>query len=148
MLFNLAAATSLLAAAVSAAPTPEATTSNGVPYTWSVTGWTAGCARSCFYDFNITGNAFGETPTIPAFSAYCSGYDVGGDYKACDVFDELPGKRGVVAKLLPAETGAGAHIQVSLQWTDLEQPTVATYNQFSSPAESFTITPTEAWGVA
>ncbi|EPE30068.1 hypothetical protein GLAREA_12791 [Glarea lozoyensis ATCC 20868] len=161
MLFNIALISSL-AAAVIAAPAPVPQTTNNPTYSWDVTGWSAGCARAgCYYDFNITAPAHGTNPTVPAFSAYCSGsengFGLGGDYRACNIFDDLPANRGVVAKLLPAPTGSGAHIQVSLQWTDLEQASTyynytghanSTYNQFVAPLQSFKITPTEFFGVA
>lgn len=73
-------------------------------------------------DFNITGPEYTTTnPTIPAFAAYCSGGPEGAAFKSCDVFDDGLGNRGVAARLLPAETGTGAHIEVSLQWADLNQ---------------------------
>ncbi|EHK96603.1 hypothetical protein M7I_7694 [Glarea lozoyensis 74030] len=153
MLFNIALISSL-AAAVIAAPAPVPQTTNNPTYSWDVTGWSAGCARAgCYYGklphLPSPAPAHGTNPTVPAFSAYCSGsengFGLGGDYRACNIFDDLPANRGVVAKLLPAPTGSGAHIQVSLQWTDLEQ---ATYNQFVAPLQSFKITPTEFFGVA
>lgn len=146
--FNLLALSSLLTASF-AAPTPAPQAGTGVndpSYSWSVTGWSAGCARSgCYYgqfpltllqnpsfchlkyprpisnsisDFNVTAPAYND---IPAFSAYCSGGPEGAVFRPCNVFDDLPGNRGVAAHLLEAETGTGAHIEVSLQWTDLEQ---------------------------
>ncbi|KAG4420408.1 hypothetical protein IFR04_006424 [Cadophora malorum] len=151
-------ALSLLSATSLAAPTPAPQSGTGVNdpnYSWSVTGWSAGCARSgCYYDFNITAPAYND---IPAFSAYCSGGPEGAAFKPCGVFDDLPGNRGVAAHLLEAETGTGAHIEVSLQWTDLEQTSTyynytgnatSIYNQFVAPLQEFTITPSSAFGVA
>lgn len=69
-------------------------------------------------DFNISAPAYND---IPAFSAYCSGYTVGAPFQPCGINDDLPGNRGVAAHLLDAETGTGAHIEVSLAWVDLEQ---------------------------
>lgn len=151
--FNILAL-SLLSATALAVPTPAPQAGTGIndpAYSWSVTGWSAGCARSgCYYgssslpshlptplpllpnshipkkliltslpDFNISAPAYND---IPAFSAYCSGGGVGAALKPCGVNDDLPGNRGVAAHLLEAETGSGAHIEVSLQWTDLEHP--------------------------
>ncbi|KAG4435435.1 hypothetical protein IFR05_009077 [Cadophora sp. M221] len=155
--FNLLAL-SFLSATALAAPTPAPQAGTGVndpAYFWSVTDWSAGCARSgCYYNFNISAPAYND---IPAFSAYCSGYTVGAPFEPCGVNDDLPGNRGVAAHLLDAETGTGAHIEVSLAWVDLEQPdtyynytgnATSSYNQFVAPLQSFTITPSSAFGVA
>ena len=131
-------ALSVLPTIALAVPSTQAAVNNP-KYKWHVTNWSAGCARSgCYYgirlnsfstqsphtykrksDFNITGAEYGHDPTIPAFSAHCSGFGVGAPFVPCNVFDDLPANRGVVAKLLPAKTGTGAHIDVSFQWTDL-----------------------------
>jgi hypothetical protein len=127
-----------LATTILAIPTPQ-TGVNDPSYRWEVTGWSAGCAHSgCYYgkssyairdsvltsfaDFNITGQAYGASPAIPAFSAYCSGGPEGVPYRLCKILDSGPTNRAVAAKLLPAATGTGAHIDVSIQWHDLVTP--------------------------
>ncbi|KAH7346825.1 hypothetical protein BKA65DRAFT_503376 [Rhexocercosporidium sp. MPI-PUGE-AT-0058] len=154
----LALALSLLSASAFAAPAPApapqaGTGVNDPAYSWSVTQWSAGCARhGCYYIFNISAPAYND---IPAFSAYCSGTGEGAPFQACEVNDDLPGNRGVAAHLLEAEVGA--HIEVSFQWTDLEQSgtyynytgnATSFYNQSSAPYQNFTITPSSAFGVA
>lgn len=96
-------------------------------YDWSVTGWSAGCARSgCYYDFNVSGPADDQSPARPAFLAYCSGFGEDGPYEECNLLDEADVARRVVAKLLPAirsndtNTSTIAQIQVSFMYTDLE----------------------------
>ncbi|KAL5318390.1 hypothetical protein ACEPPN_013450 [Leptodophora sp. 'Broadleaf-Isolate-01'] len=156
LVLSFLSATALAAPAPAPAPAPQAGTGvNDPAYSWSVTDWSAGCARSgCYYDFNISAPAYND---IPAFSAYCSGYTVGAPFQPCGINDDLPGNRGVAAHLLDAETGTGAHIEVSLAWVDLEQTdtyynytgnATSTYNQFVAPPQNFTITPSSAFGVA
>lgn len=119
MLFNILAASLLSAASISAAPVEvEARETAAVEgYTWSVTNWSAGCARICTYGFDITGEA--HDPRIPSFSARCDSWKgEGGDYTPCVITEE---NKAVSAKLLPVNTtGTGAHIQVSYQFSDVE----------------------------
>ncbi|KAK6076067.1 fimbrin [Seiridium cupressi] len=138
-------------------------------YDWSVTGWSAGCDRSgCYYDFNVSGPADDQNPKRPAFLAYCAGSGEGAPYSECDLLDEADVARQVVAKLLPATRANGtntiAHIEVSLQYTDLDTPLTscahsttwwnftghgdARYNQFVAPLMNFTIKPDTISGAA
>ncbi|KAI1502845.1 hypothetical protein F5X99DRAFT_407650 [Biscogniauxia marginata] len=132
-------------------------------YQWAVTGWSAGCARAgCYYDFNITGAA-NETarPARPGFKAYCSGQGEGSPYADCKRLDSDDDSLEVAARLLPSNTTTGgnrqAHIEVSLQHTDPEIQTTwynytgdgyASFNQFTSPTENFTIQVDSFYGVA
>jgi len=69
-------------------------------WTWHVSGWSAGCARSgCYYDFNVT------VPTvqgqIAGVKAYCSGYEngwyrKGNWYQGCRILEGV--NNGVAAK--------------------------------------------------
>ncbi|KAL2070069.1 hypothetical protein VTL71DRAFT_14749 [Oculimacula yallundae] len=151
-------ALSLLSATALAAPTPAPQAGTGVndpAYSWSVTDWSAGCGRAgCYYYFNISAPAYNS---IPAFSAYCSGAPEDKFSKACEVNDGQTPNRGVAAHLLEAETGTGAHIQVSYQFSELDTPSTyynftgnatTIYNQFVAPLQKFTITPSSAYGVA
>ncbi|KAL7622937.1 hypothetical protein AAE478_006616 [Parahypoxylon ruwenzoriense] len=134
-------------------------------WNWTVTGWSAGCARSgCYYDFNVTGIGNDTSrPARPSFKAYCSGQGEGADYRACTALEEAGTDYSVVAKLLPRNTAvnetspAPPQIQVSLKFTDLDTPTTwwnytgkaeAAYNQFVAPLMNFTITPDTIFGVA
>ncbi|TVY82276.1 hypothetical protein LSUE1_G003087 [Lachnellula suecica] len=157
-------ALSALSTAAFAAPAPAAQAGSSINdpyYSWQVTDWSAGCASSgCFYDFNIAGSNYKtDSFDFPPFTAACSGAGVGAPFTPCAVNgpEGEPGNRGVVARLLPAETGAGAHIEVSFEWVDLNQANtyynftgdaIASYNQFVGPLEAFTITPSSAFGVA
>ncbi|KAI8963731.1 hypothetical protein F5Y11DRAFT_136032 [Daldinia sp. FL1419] len=133
------------------------------PWKWSVTGWSAGCARDCYYDFNVTGDASSTSkPARPSFKAYCSGEGEGANYRACTALEETETDYLVLAKLLPSNgtTNGTSHrpqIQVSVKFTDLESPStwwnytgkaVAAYNQFVGPVMNFTITPDTIYGVA
>lgn len=94
-------------------------------YDWSVTNWSAGCARSgCYYDFNVSGVADDQNPARPAFLAYCSGGVEDAPYDECTLLDEADVDRRVAARLLNAtranNTNTIAHIQVSFQYTDLD----------------------------
>ncbi|POS72599.1 hypothetical protein DHEL01_v209002 [Diaporthe helianthi] len=164
MQFSLVAALSLLASveaahlwnkpAVKLVKTKAAVATN---YTWSVTGWSAGCTRGgCFYDFNISAPAFSNS--VPAFKASCSGFGEGTPYEECELLDDSNTIRQVAARLEAVNTtGTGAHLAVSYEFVD---PTaegtywnytayaVSRYNQFVSPVLNFTVQPTEIWGVA
>ncbi|KKY39979.1 hypothetical protein UCDDA912_g00023 [Diaporthe ampelina] len=164
MQFSLVAAISLLASAEAAhlwskpaaklVKTKEAVASN---YTWTVTGWSAGCARAgCYYDFNISAPAVSES--VPAFKAYCSGFGEGAPYDDCEILDDNENLHQVAARLQAVNTtGTGAHLAVSYEFAD---PTaegtywnytayaVSSYNQFVAPLLTFTMEPTEIWGVA
>ncbi|KAI1466063.1 uncharacterized protein F4812DRAFT_95648 [Daldinia caldariorum] len=133
------------------------------PWEWSVTGWSAGCARECHYNFNITGDASSTSkPARPSFKAYCGGSGEGSNYRACTPLEETETDYLVLAKLLPsnATTNGTSHkpqIQVSVKFIDLDTPTtwwnytgkaVASYNQFVAPLMNFTITPDTIYGVA
>jgi len=69
-----------------------------------VTNWEAGCARSCYYNFNIT------VPTIPneigGVKAYCSGYESGDLFTKCRILEGV--NNGVSAKFGLREEGAGS----------------------------------------
>ncbi|KAI1380827.1 hypothetical protein F4677DRAFT_404750 [Hypoxylon crocopeplum] len=134
-----------------------------VSWDWAVTGWSAGCARECYYDFNLTGIGNStERPPKPSFKAYCSGQGEGADYKLCTAIAESETDTLVVAKLLPSNnaTNGTSHrplIQTSVRFTDLETSTTwwnytgkaeASYNQFVAPLMNFTITPDTVFGVA
>ncbi|KAI0134685.1 hypothetical protein BJ170DRAFT_591646 [Xylariales sp. AK1849] len=158
---RIAAVLTTLAMAVSAFPAAmKVEAVEG--YDWEVTGWNAGCARAgCSYDFNVSGVATDNAPARPAFLAYCYGFGEGSPYQVCDLLDDASVDRQVVAKLLPATKSNVSdyitHIQVSLQYTDLETPTTwwnftgtgdAKYNAFVAPAMNFTIKPDTIFGVA
>ena len=88
-------------AVVRTMPTSTLETSND--YTWSVSGWSAGCARrGCYYDFNITLPEYNE---LPELNAYCSGIEnvelpnYGVDFRACKLRDRLSEGIEVAAKL-------------------------------------------------
>ncbi|KAJ2968524.1 hypothetical protein NUW58_g10204 [Xylaria curta] len=103
-------------------------------YNWEVTGWSAGCARSCYYDFNITGvENLKSRPPTPAFKAYCAGDGEGSPYRLCSRLDEEETDAIVVAKLLPSIVSPNgtrtAVIQVSLRYTDLYTPYVLPRNR-------------------
>ncbi|CAG8954533.1 hypothetical protein HYFRA_00004447 [Hymenoscyphus fraxineus] len=154
MLFNILTVATLLSA-VSASPVPQMEIQP--VYAFDVTRWHAGCQRECSYAFNITGNTFGQYPTIPAFSAECLGEGEGADYRKCTFNDGGSENRTLVAKLLPTtESGTGAHLKVSYGWTDSEQPNTyynytgtanPSYNAAAAPLANFTIIPTENFGV-
>lgn len=93
------------AALVSARPAPE-------DYSWNVTNWSAGCTRTCYYDFNITGPAVAP---YPYFLATCSGRDHGA-FVSCEVLESYGSSTSdpSVLSLLAPSTGDGAHLQVSL----------------------------------
>ncbi|KAI0472585.1 hypothetical protein GGR56DRAFT_651052 [Xylariaceae sp. FL0804] len=154
--------TALAAAGSSSAVMMKIMDTESIEYEWTVTNWTAGCAMmGCNYDFTITG-ALNTTmkPARPAFEASCTGRGEGAAYKDCTM---TSGDKdaSVVAKLLvnPNKTTTGirqAHIQVSLQYIDLDTDyirwnytgdTVTQYNKFLSPL-SFDIVPDEVTGVA
>ncbi|KAI3400116.1 hypothetical protein diail_4347 [Diaporthe ilicicola] len=164
MQFSLVAAISLLASAEAAhlwsnpaakmvqvkAPVPS-------NYTWTVTGWSAGCARAgCYYDFNVSAPAFSES--VPAFKAYCSGFGEGAPYEECEILDDEENVHQVAARLEAVNTtGTGAHLTVSYEFVDptaegtywnYTAHTVSSYNQFSAPELTFSMTPSEFWGVA
>ncbi|KAI0833208.1 hypothetical protein F5Y06DRAFT_184227 [Hypoxylon sp. FL0890] len=136
---------------------------HGIAWDWAVTEWTAGCAGTCHYDFNVTGvgNAT-ATPATPSFKAYCSGQGEGAAYKACTATGESETAYVVVAKLLPRNNVTNGtlpqpHIQVSIKFTDLNSSSTwwnytgkaeAKYNQFVAPPMNFTIVPDEIFGVA
>lgn len=77
-------------------------------WSWHVSGWEAGCARSgCYYNFNVT------VPTVEGqiggVKAYCNGYEngyyrKGNWYQNCQILDGV--NNGVAAKLSerPAES--------------------------------------------
>ncbi|KAL1847106.1 hypothetical protein Daus18300_014046 [Diaporthe australafricana] len=164
MQFSLVAAISLLASAEAAhlwskpaaklvkakAPAPS-------NYTWTVTGWSAGCARAgCYYDFNVSAPAFSDS--VPAFNAYCSGFGEGAPYDECEILDDDASVRQVSARLEAVNTtGTGAHLAVSYEFADPKAQgtywnytahAVSSYNQFVSPVLTFSMSPTEIWGVA
>lgn len=164
MQFSLVAAISLLASAEAAhlwsgpraklVKTKQAVASN---YTWTVSGWSAGCARAgCYYDFNISAPAFSES--VPAFNAYCSGFGEGAPYDDCQVLDDNRNPHQVAARLQAVNTtGTGAHLAVSYEFADPTADgtywnytayTVSSYNQFVAPLLTFNMEPTEIWGVA
>ncbi|CAG8983557.1 hypothetical protein HYALB_00009877 [Hymenoscyphus albidus] len=156
MLFNILTVATLLSA-VSASPVPVPQVEIAPVYAFDITNWHAGCQRECFYGFNITGNTFGQYPTIPAFSAECLGEKEGADYRKCTFNDGGSENRTLVAKLLPVnQTGTGAHLQVSYGWTDSEQAHTyynytgyanPKYNAAAAPNANFTIIPQEMFGV-
>ncbi|KAI6092275.1 hypothetical protein F4821DRAFT_225262 [Hypoxylon rubiginosum] len=132
-----------------------------VSWSWTVTGWSAGCAETCHYDFNVTGIGNStDKPPSPSFKAYCSGEGEGADFKACTQLEESETRLAVKAKLLPNNnsTNGSSHqpqIQVSLQYIDLK--TESTWWNFTGQAEAsynqlalmnFTITPDTIYGVA
>lgn len=91
--------------------------SQSVPedYEWNVVNWSAGCARECSYNFNISGPL---VPPYPSFTATCSGYDTGA-FTNCEVIDASlsNGAFPSVLSLVAPSTGDGAHLQVSLLFT-------------------------------
>ncbi|KAI1107076.1 hypothetical protein F4804DRAFT_240179 [Jackrogersella minutella] len=136
---------------------------NSVSWNWTVTGWSAGCARECSYDFNVTG--VGNTtskPAKPSFKAHCSGEGVGAGYTQCTALEDAGTDYAVVAQLLPqgnATNGTAPHpqIQVSLKFTDLNSSSTwwnytgkadTSYNQAVAPPLNFTIVPDTIFGVA
>ncbi|KAI0851298.1 hypothetical protein F5Y00DRAFT_19317 [Daldinia vernicosa] len=156
LLTTVAGATSASAAVMQIA-------SSAAPWKWTVTGWSAGCARECHYDFNVTGTASSTSrPARPSFKAYCSGEGEGANYRACTALEETETEYLVLAKLLPSNGTANGtshkpQIQVSVKFTDLDVSTtwwnytgkaVASYNQFVAPLMNFTITPDTIYGVA
>lgn len=72
--------------------------------------------------FNITGEAKTTGNQVPAFSAYCSGYEQPRDYTPCTLYGGRPGQE-VAAKLLPANTTTdpGAHLAVSFEFPDVNE---------------------------
>ncbi|KAG8168948.1 hypothetical protein KVR01_001697 [Diaporthe batatas] len=123
-------------------------------YTWSVTGWSAGCARAgCYYDFNISAPAFSNS--VPAFKAYCSGFGEGTPYDKCELLDNNETIRQVAARLESVNTGGtGAHLAVSYEFVDPTSEnaywnyTAYAVSEYSSLLLNFTVQPTEIWGVA
>ncbi|KAI0386581.1 hypothetical protein F5Y04DRAFT_241800 [Hypomontagnella monticulosa] len=156
---------SSLLAATAAASTASAAVmriaASSISWKWTVTGWSAGCAEQCHYDFNVTavGNSTGK-PATPSFKAYCSGEGEGAGYQVCKTLEESETDYRVAAQLLPSNsTGSArrAQIQVSLQYTDLQTPSTwwnytgkaeALYNEYAAPFMNFTITPDTVYGVA
>ncbi|KAK4626351.1 hypothetical protein CLAFUW4_04706 [Fulvia fulva] len=127
-----------------AALVAPAVAQNGVPdgYSWAVSGWSAGTARSgSSYDFNATGIKDGY---LPGFKAYCGGDDVG-CFKDCTLpegeTNEGTGPPFVSAKLRPNQQDQIAQVTLSLkfQCASCTDPATynftgthdATYNQFS-----------------
>ncbi|KAI1778272.1 hypothetical protein F4818DRAFT_405392 [Hypoxylon cercidicola] len=136
---------------------------DSLEWDWSVTDWSAGCAETCTYDFNVTGMGNStDKPPSPSFKAHCSGEGEGADYSRCIALEKAETDYRVVAKLLPSNnsTNGTSHrpqIQVSLRYTDLASDTTwwnftgkaeASYNQFVAPLMNFTITPDTVYGVA
>ncbi|KAI8624451.1 hypothetical protein F5Y19DRAFT_315957 [Xylariaceae sp. FL1651] len=152
-----------LAGASSASATVMRIAAESSTYDWAVTGWTAGCARAgCYYNFNVTGAAnLTGRPPVPAFKAYCNGMGEGAPYAPCERLDDEDTDARVVAKLLPSVTAPNGTrpvtIQVSLEYSDLYTPGTwwnytghgtSFYNQVVAPAQNFTITIDEIFGVA
>ncbi|KAI1389830.1 uncharacterized protein F4822DRAFT_215541 [Hypoxylon trugodes] len=137
---------------------------DSISWSWTVTGWSAGCAKQCNYDFNVTGvGNHSDKPATPSFKAHCSGQGEGAAYEACTALGESETEFAVVAKLLSSNnntsngTSHRPRIQVSLKYTDLDSPTTwwnytgkaeASYNQYAASVLNFTITPDEVFGVA
>ncbi|KUI74245.1 hypothetical protein VM1G_09738 [Cytospora mali] len=126
-------------------------------YTWTVTGWSAGCAHSgCYADFNVSAEAW--KTSIPAFKAYCSVGPEGAAYQSCKILDDEAERHLVAARLEAVNTtGTGAHLAVSYEFVDPNAPdtywnytayALSTYNQAVSPLAKFSMTPSEIWGVA
>ena len=111
--------TTLLAFSAAALASPLRTRQIEIPegWTWQVTNWSAGCARSCYYDFNVT------VPTIEGqiggVKAYCSG---GEDawYRNCRILEGV--NNGVSAKLSERNgSGSPAEIQLSFELVGYEE---------------------------
>ncbi|KAJ4351181.1 uncharacterized protein N0V89_006520 [Didymosphaeria variabile] len=155
--------TALLALSASALATPVLQTRQmDIPanWTWHVSGWSAGCARSgCYYDFNVT------VPTvegqIAGVKAYCSGsenwYRLGNYYRNCQILEGV--NNGVSAKFSERTSDDGTppqEIELSFELAGYEQRPAynftgsheTIYNQFVAPAQEFDVTPTEVTGVA
>ncbi|KUI58537.1 hypothetical protein VP1G_05852 [Cytospora mali] len=126
-------------------------------YTWTVTGWDAGCSDSgCYADFNVSAAAW--KTSIPAFKAYCSVGPEGASYQGCEVLDEETERHLVSARLEAVNTtGTGAHLAVSYEFVDPNASGTywnytayadAPYNQFVSTPAKFSMTPSEIWGAA
>jgi hypothetical protein len=83
---TLAATFGLLSAAIAAPVDGDINYSSGLPksYNWTVTNWSAGCARSgCYADFNVSGPL--DNPR-PSFLGYCSVSD-SGYYQQCKLLE-------------------------------------------------------------
>lgn len=156
--------TTLLALSAGALASPVLQTRQmDIPQDWSwhVSGWTAGCARSgCYYDFNVT------VPTIEGqiggVKAYCSGnengwYRNGNWYTNCQILEGV--NNGVAAKLSERESddvASPGEILLSFEYAGYEDRPAynftgshaAIYNQFTAPAQEFDVTPTEVTAVA
>ncbi|KAF2713211.1 hypothetical protein K504DRAFT_347249, partial [Pleomassaria siparia CBS 279.74] len=124
-------------------------------WTWHVTNWQAGCARTCSYNFNIT------IPTIPneigGVKAYCSGYESGDLFTRCQILEGS--NNGVSAKFGPrtSNNGSGpAEVVFSFEkGAYLEQRPFnftgsheAVYNAFVAPLLDFDVKPTSVVVVA
>ncbi|KAF2799854.1 hypothetical protein K505DRAFT_230102 [Melanomma pulvis-pyrius CBS 109.77] len=138
-------------------PTPRQTSSPepSIPpnWTWHVTGWHAGCARTCSYNFNVT------VPTIAneigGVKAYCSGYESGNTFTRCQILEGA--NNGVSAKFGPRDEGAGSPKEVFLSFEKggfEERPPYnftakheAVFNAFVAPLLDFDVTPTEVVAV-
>ncbi|KAK8115244.1 uncharacterized protein PG998_000205 [Apiospora kogelbergensis] len=149
--------------AATAAATPVAI--RAADYQWDVTEWDAGCNNDdCSYEFQITGAATGDYPARPAFSAACQGASHDGNiatqYAPCTIKGD--GVKGTLVSRLnkPAEllgSRTVVPIQVSFQFADLTQDNTywnytgaanTTFNRGGFEPLSFTIKPTESFGIA
>lgn len=122
-------------------------------WSWHVSGWTAGCARSgCYYDFNVT------VPTIEGqiggVKAYCSGnengwYRNGNWYTNCQILEGV--NNGVAAKLSERESddvASPGEILLSFEYAGYEDRSVnpslpfnESYHPYSSVVDLRIISP-------
>ncbi|KAH7026031.1 uncharacterized protein B0I36DRAFT_365657 [Microdochium trichocladiopsis] len=141
-----------------------------IEYPWEVSGWNGYCSgfQQCSYKFTFTAEG-NETasPQLPFVKASCQGSGPGPAFAQCDILETDDTPTAVSAKLLPSPPSSNqtlngtlqpAEIQISVQHIDFNNDNIqwnytgtarTVYNgEDAAAALSFSLKPTEIWGIA